>query len=563
MQREAMPVDVLFVGGGPACLAGSIRLMQLIGEHNAAVDAGTQPGPKLEELTIALMDKGSEIGSHAISGAVLDPRALDELLPDWRNMEPTFVERTVEEETFLVLTEKLCFPAPMMPPGMEDHGNPIISIAKLQKWLAAKAEEMGIMLFSGFAGTQLLWGENGEVLGVRTGDKGIGPDGQPKGNFEPGIDIQARITVLGEGPRGTLTRQLVARNGLDAHSQPMAYEIGVKEVIEMPPGTVKKGEVFLTLGYPLDLKTFGGAFIYALADDKYAIGLLVGLDAYDPAMDAHYLLQKLKNHPWMRKKLGAGKVVKYGAKAVTVGGWNSIPQLYADGAMICGDSASFLNPARLKGIHLSMKSGMLAGETAFEALKKGESTSAVLAAYKQKVDASWIREEMEASKNFHASMEKGVLGGMAAVGLQMVLGPGADKPFHADHIGMKKRSAVHGHHPYPTRDDITYDGVYLVDKLTDVYHSGTKHEEKQPAHLHVVDREVCATQCAEEYGNPCTRFCPAQVYNMELDEASKRFELRVDFSNCVHCKTCDIRDPYQIITWVPPEGGNGPEYGIL
>ncbi len=563
MQREAMPVDVLFVGGGPACLAGAIRLMQQIQEHNAAVDAGSRPGPKLEELTIALMDKGSEIGSHAISGAVLDPRALDELLPDWRNMEPTFVERTVEEETFLVLTETLCIPAPMMPPGMEDHGNPIISIAKLQKWLAAKAEEMGIMLFSGFAATSLLWGEHGEVIGVRTGDKGIGPDGKPKGNYEMGIDITARITVLGEGPRGTLTRQLINRKGLDHDSQPMAYEIGVKEIIEMPKGTVKKGEVFLTLGYPLDLKTFGGAFVYSLADDRYAIGLLVGLDAYDPAMDAQYLLQKLKNHPWMRKKLGAGKVVKYGAKAVTVGGWASIPTLYADGAMICGDSASFLNPARLKGIHLSMKSGMLAAETAFDALVKNDASGTVLSAYKARVDASWIRTEMEESTNFHASMEKGVLGGMASFGLQMVFGPGEVQPFHPDFEAMKRKAAVHGNRDLPARDDIVYDGTYLVDKLTDVYHSGTKHEEKQPAHLHVVDTEICATQCATEYGNPCTRFCPAQVYNMEENAATHRLELRIDFSNCVHCKTCDIRDPYQIITWVPPEGGNGPEYGIL
>ncbi len=563
MQREAMPVDVLFVGGGPACLAGAIRLMQQIQAHNAAVDAGTQPGPKLEELTIALMDKGSEIGSHAISGAVLDPRALDELLPDWRNMEPTFVERTVEEETFLVLTETLCIPAPAMPPGLEDHGNPIISIAKLQKWLAVKAEEMGIMLFSGFAATSLLWGENGEVVGVRTGDKGIGPDGKPKGNYEMGIDITARITVLGEGPRGTLTRQLINRKGLDHDSQPMAYEIGVKEVIEMPKGTVKKGEVFLTFGYPLDLKTFGGAFIYSLAEDRYAIGLLVGLDAYDPAMDAHYLLQKLKNHPWMRKKLGAGKVVKYGAKAVTVGGWASIPTLYADGAMICGDSASFLNPARIKGIHLSMKSGMLAAETAFDALVRNETSAAVLSAYKARVDASWVRVEMEESKNFHASMEKGVIGGMAAVGLQMLFGPGETQPFHADYEGMKRKAAVHGNRDFPARDDLVYDGTYLVDKLTDVYHSATKHEEKQPAHLHVVDTEICATQCATEYGNPCTRFCPAQVYNMEENATTHRLELRIDFSNCVHCKTCDIRDPYQIITWVPPEGGNGPEYGIL
>jgi electron-transferring-flavoprotein dehydrogenase len=562
MQREAMPVDVLFVGGGPACLAGAIRLMDLIQAHNAAIDAGGA-GTRIDEPTIALMDKGSEIGSHAISGAVLDPKALDELLPGWEKQDPPFVERYVEEETFVVLTEKLAFPAPTMPPGLEDHGLPIISIAKLQKWLAAKAEEKGVMLFTGFAGTHLLW-EGDTVVGVRTGDKGIAPDGTPKATFEPGIDIQAKVTILGEGPRGTLTRQLVNRLQLDAHSQPIAYEIGVKEVIEMPPGTVKKGEVVLTLGYPLDLDTFGGAFIYAMADDKYAVGLLVGLDAKDPAMDAQYLLQKLKMHPWIKRKLGAGKVVKYGAKAVSVGGWASIPRLYADGAMIVGDSASFLNPLRLKGIHLSMKSGMLAAETAFDALRRGDTTAAVLRDFADRVNNSWIRTEMEPAKNFHAGFERGVLGGLASVGLSLVFGPGKDiKPFHADYAGMRKLSHVHGNKGLPSRDDIPYDNVYLLDKLTDVYHSGTKHEEKQPAHLKVVDVNVCATQCAEEYGNPCTRFCPAQVYNMEFNADTGRNELRIDFANCVHCKTCDIRDPYQIITWVPPEGGNGPEYGIL
>ncbi len=558
MQREAMPVDVLFVGGGPACLAGAIRLMDLIKAHN---EAGVEP--PLVEPVIALMDKGSEIGSHAISGAVLDPIALDELLPGWRKEQPSFVERIVEDETFVVLTPTLAFPAPMMPPGLGDHGLPIISIAKFQKWLAAKAEERGVMMFNGFAGVELLWqGEN--VVGVRSGDKGIGPDGNPKDNFEAGYDIQAKVTILGEGPRGTLTRQLMNRRQLDHDCQPMVYEIGVKEVIEMPPGTVKKGEVVLTLGYPLDLQTFGGAFIYSLAGDKYAIGLLVELGAKDPSMDAHYLLQKLKMHPWIKAKLGAGKVVKYGAKAVTIGGWASIPQLYSDGAMIVGDAASFLNPMRLKGIHLSMKSGMLAAETAFEALKRGDASAAVLAEFKTRVDASWIRTELEPAKNFHAAFDKGVLGGMAAVGLGLVFGPGKDiKPFEADYAHMQKNAAVRGQHAYPDRSDVPYDNVYLMDKLTDVYHSGTKHEEKQPAHLHIIDTNICATVCKEEYGNPCTRFCPAQVYNMHHNEKTGREEMQVDFSNCVHCKTCDIRDPYQIITWVPPEGGNGPEYGTL
>lgn len=562
MQRESMPVDVLFVGGGPACLAGSIRLMDLIREHNEAIDGGKAQGERISEPMIAVIEKGSEIGSHAISGAVLDTKALAELLPDWEKRDPVFVERTVEDETFVVLTKTMAFPAPTMPPGMEDRGLPIISIAKFQKWLAGIAEEKGVTMFTGFAGVELLW-DGDKVVGVRTGDKGIGPDGQPKSNFEPGYNLEAKVTVLGEGPRGTLARQLINRRHLDADAQPQVYEIGVKEVLEMPPGTVKKGEVVLTLGYPLDTHTFGGAFIYALAGDRYAIGLLVELGAQDPAMDAQYLLQKLKAHPYIKKKLAGGKVVKYGAKAVTVGGWASMPKLYSDGAMIAGDSASFLNPLRIKGIHLAMKAGMLAAETAFEALKRGDASEAVLAEYKRKIDASWVREEMEPAKNFHAGFEKGIVGGMVSVGMSLVFGPGKDiKPFHADYERMKKSAHVHGHHGYPERDEIQYDGSYFVDKLTDVYHSGTKHDEKQPSHLKVVDTNVCAVQCKEEYGNPCTRFCPAQVYNGEVD-ASGRFNLRIDFSNCVHCKTCDIRDPYQVITWVPPEGGNGPEYGYL
>ena len=421
MQREQMPVDVLFVGGGPACLSGAIRLLDLIRAHN---ESGALP--KIEEPTIALVEKGSEIGSHAISGAVMDPRALDELIPGWEKSNPDFVERHVEEETFVVLTEKLAFEAPAMPPGLGDHGLPIISIARFQKWLAGVAEEKGLTIFSGFAGTQLLW-EGDQVVGVRTGDKGIGPDGQPKGNFEPGYDLMSKVTILGEGPRGTLSRQLINRLGLDKDSQPMVYEVGVKEVIEMPPGTVKKGEVILTLGFPLGLDTFGGAFVYAIGGDRYAIGLLVSLEAKDPAMDAHYLLQKLKNHPYFRKKLGKGKVVKYGAKAVTCGGWASIPKLYADGAMIVGDSASFLNPMRIKGIHLSMKAGMLAAETAFEALKRGDASAAVLSDFKAKgMDDAQVKN-MITKENFEKYKKTSYNNTVRSLRISFVIGEIAKK----------------------------------------------------------------------------------------------------------------------------------------
>ena len=532
--------------------------MDLIARHNETAPSGS----KIEEPMIALIEKGSEVGSHGISGAVLDTRALEELIPDYKERDFP-AERYVEHEEMVFLTETRAMKGPLMPPPLVDHGRPIISIARFQKWLAGIAEEKGVNIFPGFGGSELLW-DGDRVVGVRTGDKGLDKHGKETARFEPGMDLEAKVTVIGEGPRGHLARQMIGKLGLDKGSQPQVYEIGVKEILELPPGSVKRGEVTLTMGFPLDFETFGGAFIYTLGGDRVAIGLLVGLDAQDPAMDAHYLLQKLKNHPHVREKLKGGKVVKYGAKTVTSGGWASIPKLYGDGAMIVGDSASFLNPLRIKGIHLAMKSGMLAAEAAFEALKRGDSSADVLKTYKERIDASWVREEMEPAKNFHSNYHNGLIPGLFKTGLNMLFGPGSDiKSFEADYARMKKSSAVHGSRGFPARDDLNYDGSYLIDKLTDVYHSGTKHDEHQPAHLHVLEPDVCATKCAEEYGNPCERFCPAQVYNMETNEETGKRQLRIDFSNCVHCKTCDIRDPYQIIRWVPPEGGDGPEYGVL
>ena len=355
---------------------------------------------------------------------------------------------------------------------------------------------------------------------------------------------------------------MLSLSELDKDSNPMAYEIGCKEIIELPEGSVTEGYCLHTVGYPLDMQTFGGSFLYTMGGDRVCIGLLVALDAKDPMMDCHAMLQQLKQHPKIKARIGEGKVVKYGAKAVTIGGWGSIPKLYTDGAMIVGDSASFLNPMRVKGIHLSMKSGMLAAEAAFEAMVSGDASEATLKTYKTRLDASWVKKEMEQSKNMHASFHGGFVSGMMKMGLQYFFGPGANiKPFEADYTAMQKIKDYYKSPALPEKPK--YDGTYLVDKLTDVYMSGTNHLEDQPAHLKIVDTEICATICREEYGNPCTRFCPAQVYNMVENEETGRQEMQVDFSNCVHCKTCDIRDPYQVITWVPPEGGNGPEYGTM
>ena len=449
--------------------------------------------------------------------------------------------------------------APWLPPEMHNLGKPIVSLGKMCKWLAEIAEEKGVNIFPGFAGVDLLW-DGDKCVGVRTGDKGIGKDGEQKDNFEPGMDLTAQVTIIGEGPRGHLARKLIQRRDLDKDSQPMVYELGVKEILELPEGSVTEGFVCHGLGWPVEMNTFGGFFLYTMGGDQVCVGLLVALDAHDPYLDCHRLLQQLKTHPYVKGLLadGKAKVVKYGAKAVTIGGWASIPQLYTDGAMIVGDSASFLNPMRVKGIHLSMKSGMLAAEAAFEALVKGDASAEVLQAYKQKIDASWVREEMQVSQNMHANFQGGFMKGLVRTGLNYLMGPGEEPRAFTDDFNHMGKAA-----DYPEPPKLELDGSYLVDKLTDVYHSGTVHEEQQPAHLKIVDTEVCATICKEEYGNPCTRFCPAQVYNMRPNEETGRDEMEVDFANCVHCKTCDIRDPYQIITWVPPEGGNGPEYGVM
>jgi electron-transferring-flavoprotein dehydrogenase len=560
MEREEMPCDVVFVGGGPANLAGAIHLMNQIEAHNAAIEAGGE-GEAIDEPMIVVLEKGSEIGAHQMSGAVMDPRALDELIPDWRERDDFPLERWVEREEMTFLTDTSALPAPWLPPELVNHGKPIISLGLFCKWLGSIAEEKGVNLFAGFSGTELLF-EGEQVTGVRTGDRGVDKDGGQKSNFEAGYDLTSPVTILGEGPRGSLQKKLVARHKLDANSNPMAYELGCKEVIELPEGTIKDGFVIHSVGYPLDMKTFGGAFLYSLSGDRVCIGMLVALDAADPMMDCHRHLQELKMHPYIKGIIGEGKVVKYGAKAVTISGWASRPQLHTDGAMIVGDSASFLNPMRIKGIHLSMKSGMLAAEAAFEAMKSGDATAKTLKVYTDKVEASWIRTEMEPAQNMHANFANGFVGGMVKTGVQYFFGAGTPKPFEADHTHMKKIEAYYGAADYQP-PKLVADGTYIVDKLTDVFNSGTMHDEDQPCHLHIADTEICATKCLAEYGNPCTKFCPAQVYNMVENEESKRLEMQVDFSNCVHCKTCDIRDPYQIINWVPPEAGQGPEFGYL
>ncbi len=558
-ERETLELDVLFVGAGPASLAGAYQLARLVTAHNAHA----AEGEKLE-VSIAVLEKGKELGSHALSGAVVDPRAFRELFPDdWRQAP---FEGAVEHERLLWLTEKRALPLPI-PPPLENEGNYVASLGKLVKWMAPKVEAAGVDLFFETAAVEALL-EGERVVGVRTGEKGVGRDGRKKANYEPGVDIRAKVTVLGEGPRGTLAKQLEERLGLAAGKNPQVYSIGLKEVWDLPHGRLAPGQVMHTMGWPLDLKTFGGGFVYGMQGDQAIVGLVVGLDYENPWLDPHVLFQRFKTHPEVRRLLDGGRMAFYGAKAIPEGGWWAMPRLAGDGFLIAGDSGSLLNSQRLKGIHLAMKSGMLAAETIFAGLRAGRLDTAQLAGYERRIEESWIREELWPVRNFHQAFDRGVLAGMFQAGIGLVTGGRGwgfrdrleTRPGHARMVPLDTPEGARLRPDEPLRPD----GRLTFDRLADVYNSGTAHEEDQPVHLIVHDTDVCIYQCAVEYANPCTRFCPAAVYEWIGDPASPTGErLQINASNCVHCKTCDVMDPYGIITWVPPEGGGGPNYSKM
>jgi electron-transferring-flavoprotein dehydrogenase len=550
-ERETLEMDVLFVGAGPASLAGAYHLARL------AKAAGM-------ELSIGVLEKGREITSHALSGAVVDPRALKELLPDdWRDAP---FEGRIEHEKFLFLTEGKSLSLPI-PPPLENEGSYVTSLGKLLKWLAPKVEAAGVDIFFEFPAVKALV-ENGRVVGVRTGDKGISRHGEKKANYEPGVDIRAQVTVLGEGPRGTLVKQLDQQLNLWQGKNPQIYALGLKEVWEIPHGRLEPGQVIHSLGWPLGFDTFGGGFVYGMQNDQAIVGLVVGLDYKNPLLDPHQEFQRFKTHPAIAPIFEGGKMTFYGAKAIPEGGWWSMPRLSGDGFLLVGDSAGMLNSQRLKGIHLGMKSGMFAAETIFEALKAGGATPERLAAYQEKVDASWIKEELWEVRNFHQAFDHGVLAGMLQAGVGLVTGGRGwgflDRlPTAAGHERMIPLNTPAGRQ-LRAAEPVKIDGKLTFDRLADVYNSGTAHDEDQPVHLLVADTDICIFQCAVEYGNPCQRFCPAAVYEMVPEPASPTGErLQINASNCVHCKTCDIMDPYQIITWVPPEGGDGPNYSKM
>jgi electron-transferring-flavoprotein dehydrogenase len=548
MDRETLDVDVLVVGAGPAGLSAALRLAQL----QAA--AGGEP------LAVAVVDKAREAGAHSLSGALLDPSTLRDLIPDFAAKgAPLGCEVTADSVYLLTPDGRLRLP--ITPPPFRNHGNYVISLNQFVKWLAGQVEAAGTDLFMGFAAQSVLF-EGDRVAGIRTGDRGVGKHGTPRGAVEPGADIRARVTIFCDGVRGHLTKQLLRTLPLGGE-QPAQYAIGLKELWDIPAGRLAPGTVIHTLGYPLRQEEFGGSWIYALPEGRLSLGFVVGLDYKDPLFDPHAALQRFKQHPFVADLLRGGQLVRFGAKALPEGGWNTQPTLYASGALIAGDAANFVNSMRLKGIHLAMRSGMLAAETAFEAVRAGDTSAARLQRYKAAVDASAIRSELYPVRNVHQAFGHGTYAGAAFAGLAMATNgwwPG-DLEGHPGHTqmatldayyGLKKRDVLRG------SNAVTPDRVLTFDKATSVHYSGTAHEENQPVHL-LVETDVCHSICGPEYGHPCVKFCPANVYEM-VDNGAGGRRLQVNASNCVHCKTCDIMDPYGVITWVAPEGGEGPQY---
>jgi electron-transferring-flavoprotein dehydrogenase len=544
MERETLDVDVLIVGAGPAGLSAALRLAQL---QRAAG----------KTLSVAVLEKSREPGAHMLSGAVLDPSSLRELVPDFAEKGAP-LDAPVSRDRVYFLDAGRKIPLPFTPPPLRNHGNYVISLNRFSRWLAGLVEAEGVDMFFGFSASDVLL-EGDRVVGVRTGDRGVGRDGERRETFEAGVDVRAQVTIFADGVRGNLTQQLLRRLPLAKDRDPQVFALGLKELWELPGGRLAPGEVIHTLGYPLGFDEFGGGFIYGMQENRAAIGLVVGLDYRNPRFDPHAAFQRFKRHPFVSGLLHGGQMLRYGAKALPEGGWYTVPRPYMDGGLIVGDAGAFLNSFRLKGIHLAMKTGMLAAETAYEAVVAGETSAARLGDYERRIDESSVRAELYPVRNVHQVFGYGLIPGLAFSALALVTRGWWYKRLRtrAGHERMRMLSeAPAGHEPPAIRPD----RVLTFDRLTNVHYSGTRHEEDQPSHL-LVHTEVCHTICGEEYGHPCTRFCPAQVYEIVPDGTTPDgHRLQINASNCVHCKTCDIMDPYQVITWVPPEGGGGPQY---
>ena len=553
VERESIEFDVLIVGGGPAGLSAAIRLMQLAQEQN-------------RELEVALIDKGAELGAHAVSGAVLKPNALAELIPDHKD-QGCPIETTVRGDEFYYLTASKAIAMPMTPRYMHNTGCYIISLSKFCRWLGEKAEAMGINLFPGFAAKEVLFADDGtSITGVRTGDQGLDKEGKPKGNFEPGIDLLAKVTVFAEGARGSLVKSIADKLSLYEGCLQPVYETGIKEVIALPEGptyfSTSKGNDIHLMGYPLGLKTPGGGFIYEMAENQVGVGYLTALCYEDPVLDPYDMFIKFKRHPFVADLIKGGKVIEQGARTVSTGGHYTIPKLAVDGGLFIGACASIHNTPALKGIHVGMKSGMLAAEAIIGALAAEDVSAPGLSAYARNLRSSWVHKETWEGRNFAQGLAKKGLSKLFHLGAQYV---SKGRGF-VDPMSMEEDARTLKPLKGAGKDGVEaekYDGELYIDKLTGVYLSKTMHREDQPPHLIIHDANVCSEKCYPTYGCPCTRFCPGNVYELDLDEKSGKARIKLNPSNCFHCKTCDIKDPYDNITWTCPEGGEGPGYTIV